>query len=185
MTVVAHDRRAVARQLLLDHVCSDDAERGAVARTLALLDASIDPFARSSIPGHVTGSAIVLDDTRERVLVVRHATFGRWLQPGGHAEPDDASPLATALRELAEEADLVPSREPGQGRLVHVDVHEIPPRGSEPAHFHHDFRFAFTVDPEMEPVERADIAWVRIAELDAMGADVSLRTAVTNAIGRA
>ena len=184
MTLVAHDRRALARQMLLEHSCSSDLERRAVRETLALLDAPLDPFARTTTPGHVTGSAIVLDEPRERVLVVWHAALQRWLQPGGHSEPDDESPLATAVRELAEETGVRLDPTAGGNRLVHVDVHAIPARDAVPAHVHHDFRFAFTIRSHVAPFRRDDdaVAWIGIAKLDASGVDSSLRAAVANAL---
>ena len=149
-----------------------------------VLDGLPDPFSRATLPGHITGSAIVLDPALERVLVIWHERLGRWLQPGGHTEPDDESPLGTALRELAEETGMdVGSLAPGP--LVHVDVHDIPPKGSEPAHRHHDFRFAFTVATDRVPDHSPHQAeWVALDALAARGADASLRAAVESALRR-
>ena len=184
MSTVVHDRRALARQLLLDHAAATDPERQAVRDTIALLDAPLDPFARTTLPGHVTGSAIVLDETRDRVLLVRHAALARWLQPGGHSEPGDESPYATALRELVEETGVTEAQIAGDDRLVHVDVHAIPARGTEPPHFHHDFRFAFTVASAVAPpgLDDGSLSWVRIDELSAIGGDDSLRAGVAGAL---
>jgi hypothetical protein len=47
-------------------------------------------------------------------------------------------------------------------------VHRIPARGAEPAHEHHDLRFLFKADTEMDFVvseESHDLAWVRLDEL--------------------
>ena len=184
MIGVAHDRRAVARQMLLERRASDDLERRAVDETLALLDGASDPFARTTLPGHVTGSAIVLDHTRTRVLVVWHMALQRWLQPGGHSEPDDESPLATAIRELGEETGLAIDRAAAGGRLVHVDVHGIPARGTIPAHRHHDLRFAFAAPSQVAAARTAEhsATWVEIGTLGANGGDASLRTAVECAL---
>lgn len=182
MTAVAHDRRAVTRRLLLQHPTRDALEERAVADTLALLERAADPFARTNLPGHVTGSAIVLDDVRERVLVIWHPTLERWLQPGGHSEPDDDSPRVTAARELAEETGVTVGRFAAMSRLVHLDVHAIPARGAEPMHFHHDFRFAFTIPASAVPAGQDHVTWVPIDALESRGADTSLRAAVARAV---
>lgn len=56
--------------------------------------------------GHLTASAIVLDPPRERVLLVLHRKLEKWLQPGGHCEPEDDSLAGAAHREATEETGI-------------------------------------------------------------------------------
>ena len=42
---------------------------------------------RTTYPGHVTTSAIILSPDHRQILLIDHVTIGRWLQPGGHYEP--------------------------------------------------------------------------------------------------
>lgn len=56
--------------------------------------------------GHVTGSVLVVDPPRERVLLTLHAKLRMWLQMGGHCEPGDTSLAEAALREGAEESGI-------------------------------------------------------------------------------
>ena len=58
---------------------------------LEFLDAHPDATRRSHRHGHLTGSALVVDPSREAVLLTLHPLVGRWLQLGGHIEDDDAS----------------------------------------------------------------------------------------------
>ncbi len=73
---------------------------------LAFLDAREDACLRECVPGHITASALVLDHDRRHALLTLHPRFGRWLQLGGHCEPDDESVVAAALREATEESGI-------------------------------------------------------------------------------
>jgi 8-oxo-dGTP pyrophosphatase MutT (NUDIX family) len=73
---------------------------------LAFLDAREDACLRECVPGHITASALVLDHSGRHALLTLHPRFGRWLQLGGHCEPDDESLVAAALREATEESGI-------------------------------------------------------------------------------
>ncbi|WP_234326172.1 NUDIX hydrolase [Streptomyces sp. NRRL S-337] len=132
-------------------------ERDAVAELLAALDRPVDATARTTLPGHVTCSAVVIDRER-RVLHIRHrATGGRMLVPGGHIEPADRTLLAAALREVSEEAGIPPGAlcltRQTLGSPIDIDVHDIDANLSkgEPAHRHYDFRYVFYLADEEPP----------------------------------
>ncbi len=72
-----------------------------------------------------------------------HAKLGRLLQPGGHVEPTDVSLEAAALREAIEETALELELHPTAPRPFDLDIHQIPERPGEPAHFHLDVRYLF------------------------------------------
>jgi 8-oxo-dGTP pyrophosphatase MutT (NUDIX family) len=126
--------------LLAAHQPSDDQERADLLAMQDFASTLPDPFARTQLPAHFTGSAVVVDPAGERVLLVHHAKLNRWLQPGGHAEPGDESMLHTALREAREETGLEVSLHPRAPRPLDVDVHVIPARKTEPEHRHLDVR---------------------------------------------
>ncbi|OII65528.1 NUDIX hydrolase [Streptomyces sp. CC53] len=132
-------------------------ERDALAGLLDALDRPVDATARTTLPGHVTCSAVVIDRKR-RVLHIRHrATGGRVLAPGGHIEPGDRTLLAAALREVSEETGIVPGAlcltRQTLGSPIDIDVHDIDanPAKGEPAHRHYDFRYVFYLSGEEPP----------------------------------
>ena len=100
-----------------------------------------EPLSRDEPSAHFTASAFVIDEAGVRTCLVEHAKLGRLLQPGGHVEPDDVSLEAAAIREAREETALEVELHPTAPRPFDVDVHEIPDRPGEPAHFHLDVRY--------------------------------------------
>ncbi len=95
-------------------------------------------------PGHFTVSAYIVD-AEQRLLLIAHPKLQCWLQPGGHIEPVDTSPLETAKREILEETGLRDLTLLNHG-LVDFDIHDIPKSPKEPAHQHFDLRFLFRCD---------------------------------------
>jgi 8-oxo-dGTP pyrophosphatase MutT (NUDIX family) len=124
-------------------------------------------YHRDHLPGHITGSAWVLNQDRTKVLLVHHAKLNRWLQPGGHADGDE-NVVAVALRELEEETGVKKVTSWGSG-IFDIDIHPIPTRKDFPQHDHYDVRFAF-IAHEQEPLlvseESHAVQWVLLAELN-------------------
>lgn len=153
---------------------------------LALLDRAASPFARTNFdPGHITTSAIVFSPDGSHVLLVYHRRLARWLQPGGHVEPTDASMVDAAAREVFEETGVAVRRDLATA-LVGLDVHAIPGRKGEPAHQHFDLVFGFVASADaVAPPESRKVVWCPIARLDSYDPDEPLRRAVARAVADA
>lgn len=160
------DRMAL-REALLAHVPVDPTEERHRTVLLALVTNVPECFSRTHYtPGHITGSAFIVDPAKNRVLLHFHKRLARWLQMGGH-DDGERSAKKTALREAKEESGLTEIRFLSE-EILDVDVHPIPEWKTEPAHHHHDVRYAlFTVTPQLvkkQDAESEDLAWFPFAE---------------------
>ncbi|OBA83192.1 NUDIX hydrolase [Mycobacterium sp. 1164966.3] len=109
--------------VLRDWQAPDPAQDSLRQAVLAFVLARDDACLRECVPGHITASALVLDDTGAQVLLTLHPRLGRWVQLGGHCEEDDDDIVAAALREAAEESGVANLRiAPG---LVAIHVHPV------------------------------------------------------------
>jgi 8-oxo-dGTP pyrophosphatase MutT (NUDIX family) len=107
-------------------------------RFLDLLHADSGAVRADHPNAHITASVLVVDAETDRVLLCLHGRVHRWVQLGGHLEPEDPTLVAAGLREATEESGIaglwlhpVP---------IHLDVHQVNCRYG-PAH-HYDVRFA-------------------------------------------
>lgn len=153
----------------------DPHEAAMTADTIAFVEAEEDCLQRSCVPGHLTGSAWIVDATRTRTLLTHHHKLDKWLQLGGHAD-GDPDLAAVAMREAQEESGLTRLRF-AMPEVFDVDRHWIPARKTDPGHYHYDLRFMIEADPT-EPLvisnESKDLAWVEIARVTALNPEESM-----------
>lgn len=165
---------------LQNHQPSDPLEASHLARVLAHASSPSAALLRANQEGHLTASAWIINQAGTHALLLHHAGLNRFLQPGGHVDPEDASFFAAAARETAEEAGLS-GLVPLSTAPFDVDAHAIPEsqKKNEPAHAHYDVRFAFRLP---DGVSEGDVAinleskgyqWVELASI-AQNEDQSL-----------
>ena len=117
-------------------------------------------------PGHFTASGFVVSPDGESLLLIHHGKLLRWLQPGGHIESGDSTIEAATRREVLEETG-VGSLRILDAALVRIDAHEIPERGSEPAHVHIDLGMGFQArNHDIGPIDEViEARWVPFDDL--------------------
>jgi 8-oxo-dGTP pyrophosphatase MutT (NUDIX family) len=162
------------RRLLDAHQPVDAAECESMRRILTLLGSAKNPFSREHYhPGHLTASGIVLNPAHDKALLIFHTKLQRWLQPGGHFEPGESDPAVAAAREVLEETGLAVETD-SPPPLLDVDVHAIPARKTEPAHFHFDLRMLFVArEGEAQANEVQAVRWAQRSEFAEMELDHS------------
>lgn len=128
-------------------------------------------------PGHITGSAFVVDGSHTRLLMIHHAKLGRWLQPGGHVDPGE-DVLTAAIREVEEETGV--TGVPLIDGIFDVDVHPIPAHSERPAHTHFDVRFLLEAQNEdlTDSDEVLGVRWIPFGEVPSLMTDESVLRAV-------
>ncbi|SHN66198.1 S-adenosylhomocysteine hydrolase [Butyrivibrio hungatei DSM 14810] len=128
---------------------------------------------RKNYIGHFTASAFVVSKRNNKIIMVHHKVLKKYLQPGGHIENKDLSPLNAAKRELFEETGITSDKleyrcaEP-MNELVpfNISVHKIPENKAknEKAHYHYDLQYLFYINDEVEIVideaESSAFEWV-------------------------
>ncbi|MFJ6794495.1 NUDIX hydrolase [Streptomyces sp. NPDC091268] len=122
--------------------------------------------------GHLTGSALVIDPERGRVLLTLHKKLGMWLQMGGHCESGDETLAQAALREAREESGIASGLALLPGGPVRLDRHPIP----EPCNWHLDVQYAALAPAgavEEISEESLDLRWFGYEEVAAV-ADTSV-----------
>mgnify|MGYP001556825160 CR=1 FL=1 len=142
-------------------------------------------FERSLGKGHVTASALIINNTGRQVLLHLHKKLGKWLQLGGHSDGNPRTDLV-ALKEAKEESGLVDFRwaaSPVSGTAAtpepfDLDIHKIPANPYEQAHLHFDVRYLLIAgNPEkiVTSDESHDLQWFPLDQAYELTSEASMR----------
>lgn len=153
-----YDKRTSLLEKLKHFLATHPDRAHDVRKVLDFVLSTPDCFERSHQSGHITGSAWLLNPPGDKALMTQHRKLKRWLQPGGHAD-GQSDTLAVALREAEEESGICGITAVSD-EIFDIDVHLIPARPGEVAHYHYDIRYllrapheAFVVSDESDALE--------------------------------
>jgi 8-oxo-dGTP pyrophosphatase MutT (NUDIX family) len=156
------------------------AEQAILDRFIGLLEGEADPFSRENTE-HVTASTVIARASGAEALLRYHRRLGRWLQPGGHVEPEDDSVFDAALREAREETGIQNFRAPLGNRILDLDVHDIPGGVDQPPHRHYDVRYLLVAPSDAEASDAHRTRWVPFESLAGEDTEASLSRAAGKA----
>ncbi len=126
-------------------------------------------FLRENLTGHMTASAWVVNERRDRVLMAYHRIYDSWAWLGGHAD-GETDLLSVALREVREESGVshvrALSEEPFSLEVLTVEGHEK--RGVYvPSHLHFNVTYLLEAE-ESDPLrnkadENSAVSWFSLS----------------------
>lgn len=148
-------------QLLENHQPFNPEETQFKLQMIEFVNQNPGCFERSLLIGHITGSAWIVDKSRQFTLLTHHRKLDKWFQTGGHCD-GDSDVLNVAIKEAMEETGLTDIQAISPN-IFDIDIHEIPERKGVPTHLHYDVRFLLEADmnePLIISSESSDLAWV-------------------------
>lgn len=136
-----------------------------------------NPLERSEGFGHVTASALVLNPSHKKVLLVYHNQYGAWSWPGGHC---DGNPdlFEVARQEVEEETGVVVSELLYPG-IATLDILPVPGHIKNgvyrSTHLHFSVGFLMEADEDqlLKPKwdENAGVKWIARNDLSTVVAE--------------
>ena len=151
---------------------------------LSFIENHTNHFSRTNHHGHFTGSAWIINPDKSKILMTHHKKIGKWLQLGGHAD-GEKDLLKVSQREAIEESGMN-NFVTLSDEIFDMDIHELPPIGSDPKHLHYDIRFLLEADPDKESLtisnESHDVAWIPLDQIAHYNSEKSIMRMVDKTI---
>ncbi len=138
---------------------------------LKFVDTFDDVLTRDNTFGHFSSSAFVVNNNRDKMVVVYHNIYDGWIYPGGHADGEEDL-LSVAVREVEEETGLKAKvLDNSMFSIQSVPVMGHVKRGKYvSAHTHFDVVYLLEADDsiplEFREDESKGVKWIPFEECD-------------------
>ncbi|MBN2504467.1 MAG: NUDIX hydrolase [Bacilli bacterium] len=138
---------------------------------LNFIERNPDILSRDNLSAHLTSSAIILNESFEKVLFIHHNIYNSWGWVGGHND-GDADCLRVSLKEAKEETGIESVR-PYRDDILGLDViyvsNHVKNGQYVPDHLHLNITYLFIADEEeqtkVKPDENSGVKWFGIEEI--------------------
>lgn len=153
---------------LREHIIRTPEDREATEKTITWIEQYREfAFVKGNVSGHLTGSMIITNPEKTKVLLMLHKKFQRWQQFWWHCD-GEIDVRNVALREFHEESGIsrIPDIFP---YILHVDVHTVPVDAKwTPEHLHLDLLYLGIIPEDTsfsrQESEVDDIRWFTLEE---------------------
>ncbi|MFA9463433.1 MAG: NUDIX hydrolase [Velocimicrobium sp.] len=121
---------------------------------------------------HITSSGFVINQARNKFLIVHHNIYNTWSWMGGHAD-GEKDLQSVALREVKEESGIVHIW-PDSENIISIDIlttsSHIRKGEYVSAHLHFNISYLFVVDEKdslfVKEDENSAVIWVNVSDID-------------------
>lgn len=156
---------------ILDYIEKNKFENDDVLFTFLMSYKDNEIKTRTTLFGHITSSAFIVNENRDEALLIYHNKYNKWLSPGGHIEEGETCQQAS-FRETKEEIGLE-NINLCSNEIFDIDVHRIPEKIKngivEPEHWHFDIRYLYQTNKEnkltIDIQEVNEYKWYKIEDL--------------------
>lgn len=129
-------------------------------------------YNRNNLPGHLTASSWIVNNTRQKVLMAYHKLYKSWAWTGGHAD-NNSDLLSVAFSEAVEETSISGLRAlfpyPIDLNVMYVDKH-YKNGNFVPCHLHFNVVYAFEADENTQIKPKLDensaVQWINNEDID-------------------
>lgn len=135
---------------------------------------------REHVQAHLTASAWIVNENRDKVLMIYHNLYDSWAWTGGHAD-GNADLLAVAIQEAIEETgvNVVPLlHEPFSLEILAVN-HHFKHGKFVPAHVHLNVTYLLEADDSqpliVQPAENSAVAWMDLNQAVEASSEAPMR----------
>lgn len=156
--------RNYIKSLLLKYQPTAYEELGYKQHMLEFINTCENCFDRSCMPGHFTGSSLLLNKAGTQCLLMHHTKLNKWLQLGGHCD-GDSNILNVAIKEAQEESGIN-NISPISEEIFDIDMHMIPQVKQDAPHYHFDVRFLLQVTSDEVIVQNSESLELRWFDLN-------------------